>query len=94
MNALALAKANLEGLWLRRTLNRTVAYRSAKLLEIEKLLASKLAEMAEVEAEYRVASNKRFSPSQSVAASVVPHSDPEPETDGTRRWRGKACSGI
>ena len=50
--------------------------------ESEELQAAKLAELAEVENEYRAASNKRFSPTQSVAASVVPHSDPEPESDG------------
>ena len=40
-------------------------------------------ELAEVETEYRAASSKRFSPTQSVAASVEPLSDPEPETDDT-----------
>ena len=77
--ALALAKAKRDRVV---KLNRTVLYHTAKLRESEELLAAKLAELAEVENEYRAASNKRFSPTQSVAASAEPHSDPEPESDG------------
>ena len=55
---------------------------TTELQESEELLAAKLAELAEVENEYRAASNKRFSPTQSVAAFPEPHSDPEPESGG------------
>ena len=72
--ALALAKAKLD--------REVVLHHTAKLRESEELLAAKLAELAEVESEYRVASNKRFSPTQSVAASAEAHSDPEPDADG------------
>ena len=81
--ALALANAKLDGVVAQKNkLNRTVLYHAAKLRESEELLAAKLVELAEVENEYRVASNKSFSPTQSVAASAEPHSDPETETDG------------
>ena len=81
--ALALVKAKLAGVVAQKNkLNRTVLYHTAKLRESEELLAAKLAELAEVENEYRAASSKRFSPTQSVAASAEPHSDPEPGSDG------------
>ena len=79
----ALAKAKLDRVVAQKNkLNRTVAYHATKLRESEELLAAETAELVEVETEYRAASSKRFSPTQSVAASVEPQSDPEPETDG------------
>ena len=54
---------------------------TAKLRESEDLLSSKMVELAEVEIEHWAARSKRFSPTQSVAASVEPHSDFEAETD-------------
>ena len=81
--ALALAKAEHERMVAQKNkLNWTVSYYTTKLQESEELLAAKLAELVEVENGYRAASSKRFSPTQSVAASVEPHSDPEPESDG------------
>ena len=74
-----MAKAKLDRVVAQKNkLNRTVAYHTAKLRESEDLLSAKVIELAEVDTEYRAASNKRFSPSQSVAASVEPLSDPEP----------------
>ena len=72
------------GLWLRKT-NSTERSRTMRpnCGRVEDLLSAKLIELAEVETEYRAASSKRFSPTQSVAASVEPLSDPEPETDDT-----------
>ena len=72
--ALSLAKAKL-GKVLAQKINRTVQHHMTKLRETEDLLAAKQVELAEVEAEYRAPRSKRFSPTQSVAASVEPHFD-------------------
>ena len=80
--ALSLAKAKLDRVLTQKAkLNRAKAHHTAKLRECEDLLSTKMVELAEVEVEYRAASNNRFSPTQSVAVSIEPHSDPESETD-------------
>ena len=79
---LSLAQAKLDRVMAQKAkFNQTSQHHLAKLRESEDLTAGKQLGLAEVEDEYRAARSKRFSPTQSVAATVEPDSDPEPETD-------------